>query len=156
MSRAIKQFFYRDNGTISIEFAVIFPLFLSLFLFTLEFSRMMFIGSSLDLMSTQIGRKSMLDENSNIDYSIEFNRILGEEIPLWPFLTTTNDFHVTVKFCQTIDDVIEDRCDFSSSVHDRIVFYTIEYRYYAAFTQFFSRFFDSSLTKKIVMYREFK
>lgn len=156
MLRVIKLFFYRDKGAISIEFAVIFPLFLTLFLFTLEFSRVMFIGSSLDLMSTQIGRKSMLNENSNIDYSVEFNRILGEELPLWPLLTTASDFHVTVKYCQTMNDVIQDSCNFSSGVNDKIVFYTIEYRYYAILSQLFSRFFDSSLTKKIVMYREFK
>lgn len=156
MLKRYKRFLHQEKGVVSIEFAIIFPFLLLLFIFVLEFSRIMFIGSAMDLVATEATRRSAITEGSLVDYDAQLKQTLVQDVPLWPFLTTADDFHVNVTYCATIQDVINNNCD--ATLHDshEIILFQLNYQYFAAFSSLFSHIIDSSLTKKTIVYREFK
>ncbi|OCG22548.1 MULTISPECIES: TadE/TadG family type IV pilus assembly protein [unclassified Gilliamella] len=153
MLKCWKLFFRKNNANVSIEFAIVFPYLIVLFVFVLELSRIMFIGSALDLMSTEITRKTAISENGN--YTKQMQQLVISEVPLWPYLTNPDDFHVTVAYCQTIQDVINKTCQNTLNADTRLLLFNLQYDYYAMFSGPFSRILNSSLTKKTVIYREF-
>ncbi|WP_392564694.1 pilus assembly protein [Orbus wheelerorum] len=148
------SFFTQKTGIISIEFAIIFPMFISLFLFSIEMSRIMLIGSSMDLVSTQVARKAAITENFN-DYSKVIKEALSAEVPDWVMLTSSNDFTVKVNYCSSIDDVIYNRCNSNSADKNKIILFELKYNYSLIFSSLFSQLIDSSLNKRVVIYREF-
>lgn len=156
MLRLNRSFLSHKTGIVSIEFAIVFPFLIVLFLFTVEFSRMMFIGSSLDLITTQISRQAALAEEREIDYAEKFNQILTTEESLWPFLASKDNFHVKLEYCHSIKEIIDNRCSSSVSVDRNIMYFTLRYQYFAMFSSIFSRLIDTALTKKVIVYREFK
>jgi hypothetical protein len=146
-------FLRQKQASIAIEFAFVFPFLISLFLFTLELSRIMIIGSSLDLMATEITRRVAISERGN--YVAQMNQFATSEVPLWPYLTNSNDLHITVKFCKTVRDTIDNTCQNTANDDTSIILFYLKYDYYAIFSQLFGRIIDSSLTKKTIVYREF-
>ncbi|WP_392552779.1 pilus assembly protein [Orbus wheelerorum] len=146
------------KGTISVEFAIIIPMLIVLFLFVLEMSRVILIGSSLDLVSTQVSRKTAITENINRDalsYSVVYEQALAEEIPGWSILTSKDNFTVKVTFCDSINDVINNNCNSAQPNANKIILFDLQYHYSAIFSFLFSRLIDASLNKKIIVYREF-
>lgn len=155
MGRSSKSFFTERKASVSIEFAIVFPFLIVLFLFVLEFSRIMFIGSALDLMTAEITRKTAISESQGINYAQRLENIIEDELPLWPYLTNANDFETTVTYCKSVQEVLDDVCISTSSKDSHIILFKLEYQYYAVFNTLFSRMLDSSLTKKTIVYREF-
>lgn len=155
MGRSSKSFFTERKASVSIEFAIVFPFLIVLFLFVLEFSRIMFIGSALDLMTAEITRKTAISESQGINYAQRLEHIIEDELPLWPYLTNANDFETTVTYCKSVQEVLDDVCISTSSKDSHIILFKLEYQYYAVFNTLFSRMLDSSLTKKTIVYREF-
>ncbi|MWP46337.1 TadE/TadG family type IV pilus assembly protein [Gilliamella sp. Pas-s27] len=148
-----KLFFRQKNASVSIEFAIVFPSFIVLFLFVLEFSRIMFVGSALDLMTTEITRKTAISEQQNYDQQLQ--QLIESEAPLWPYIADPQKFHITVAYCETIEKAINNNCQGSPSDDTHILLFELTYDYYAIFSQLFSRILDTSLKKKTIVYREF-
>lgn len=147
------------RGVISIEFAICFPLFLLLFAFVLEMNRLMFIGSSLDLLTADVARRASITENINKNassYSDIFYNELSKELSLWPMLTSQNNFIVQVEFCNNIKNIIDDKCDTTSTSLSKIIHYKVEYRYNAFFSSLFSNLANANLKRESVVYREFQ
>lgn len=155
MIKLSRSLFTERNASVSVEFAIVFPFLILLFLFVLEFSRIMFIGSALDLMTAEITRKTAISESQGINYAQRLEDIIEDEVPLWPYLTNANDFQTTVTYCKSVQDVLNDACLPTSSKDSHIILFKLEYQYYAVFNTLFSRMLDSSLTKKTIVYREF-
>ncbi|OCG37561.1 hypothetical protein A9G29_11395 [Gilliamella sp. Fer2-1] len=153
MLKCWRLFFCQKNANISIEFAIVCPFLIALFVFMLELSRIMIIGSALDLMSTEITRKVAISENTN--YTEQMQQLVTSEVQLWPYLTNSNDFHITVTFCSTIQDIANNSCQSTLSDNTRLILFNLQYDYRAVFSDMFSSILDSSLTKKTVVYREF-
>lgn len=152
-------FFLKEKkGSISIEFALIFPMFIALFMFVLEISRVMFIGSALDLVSSQVGRETTITENINknsLTYTNIYEEVLAREIPGWTILASKDNFKIDVQYCNTIKDVINNGCSSNLSMTNKIILFNVTYSYKAIFPSLFSKLIDASLIKKVVVYREF-
>lgn len=148
-----KLLFRQKNANVSIEFAIVFPCLIVLFLFVLEFSRIMFIGSALDLMTTEITRKTAISEQKNYEQQVQ--QLIQSEAPLWPYIADPQKIHITVTYCEKIEQAINNNCQSSSSNDTRILLFELQYDYYAIFSQLFSRILDTSLKKKTIVYREF-
>lgn len=147
-----------NKGVISIEFSLIFPWLLIMFLFVLEMGRLMFISSSLNLVVATTARKTALYEQLNkngTSYPTIFYNELEKELPLWGVVTDKDSLIVNVKYCNTIQDVIYEKCDNSLRDTREIIFYEISYKYNAFFGSLFTKLADSSLTRRTVVYREF-
>lgn len=148
-----KLFFGQKNASVSIEFAIVFPYLIVLFLFVLEFSRIMIIGSALDLVTTEITRKTAISQNAN--YNQQLQELINSEVPLWPYIADPQKFEITVKYCKKIDEAINNNC-LNTPVSDApILLFELKYDYNAIFSKLFARILDSSLEKKTIVYREF-
>ena len=148
----LKLFFGEKNGVVSIQFAVIFPFLLSLFLVAFEFSRLMIIGSALDLMTTEITRQTAITEQD--DYVEKIEALIQSEVPLWPYIADTNNFSITLKYCKKVSEIVGDQCQSALTDETHILLFDLKYQYFSVFTQLFS-FLDTALTRRVVVYREF-
>ena len=147
------------RGVISIELAICFPVFLLMFIFVLEMNRLMFISSSLDLLTADVARRASITENINKNtssYSNIFYNELSKELSLWPMLTSQDNFIVQVEFCNNIKNIVDDNCNTTSASLSKIIHYKVEYRYNAIFSSLFSDLADTSLKRESVVYREFQ
>lgn len=154
LARLIKE----KKGMISIEFAVLFPSLVVMFIFVLEMARLMFIASSLNLVAADIARKTALSEDVNqksTTYATIFYNELKNELPLWGVVTKEDSLTVNVKYCKNIQEVIDEKCADSLQIESKIIFYDISYKYNALFASLFTKLADSSLTRRTVVYREF-
>ena len=152
MLKYIGLFFSQKNGVVSIQFAVIFPFLLILFLIAFELSRVMIIGSALDLMTTEITRQAAITEQD--DYADKIESLIQTEVPLWPYITNPSHFNVTVRYCKEINDVISDNCQTNLTDETHILLFDLRYQYLVVFTEFFG-FINTALARKTVVYREF-
>ena len=152
MLKCWKLFLGQKNGVVSIQFAVIFPFLLSLFLIAFEFSRLMIIGSALDLMTTEITRQTAITEQD--DYAEKIEGLIQSEVPLWPYLADTKNFSITLKYCKKVSEIIGDQCQSTLSDETHILLFDLKYQYFSLFPELFS-FLDTALTRKTVVYREF-
>ena len=147
-----RLFWGQKNGVVSIQFAVIFPFLLILFLIAFEFSRLMIIGSALDLMTTEITRQTAITEQD--DYAEKIEGLIQSEVPLWPYIADTNNFSVNLKYCKKVSEVVGDQCQSALTDETHILQFDLEYQYFTVFSQLFS-YLDTALTRKTVVYREF-
>lgn len=147
-----KLFLGQKNGVVSIQFAVIFPFLLILFLIAFEFSRLMIIGSALDLMTTEITRQTAITEQD--DYAEKIEGLIQSEVPLWPYIADTTNFSVNLKYCKKVSEVVGDQCQSALNDETHILLFDLKYQYFSVFTQLFS-FLDTALTRKVIVYREF-
>ncbi|MFQ1008116.1 TadE/TadG family type IV pilus assembly protein [Gilliamella apicola] len=152
MLKYIGLFFRQKNGVVSIQFTIIFPFLIILFFIALEFSRIMIIGSALDLMTTEITRQAAITEQD--DYAEKIENLVQTEVPLWPYIAEPGHFNVTVKYCKEVNDVINDRCQTTLTDETHILLFDLKYQYLVIFTEFFG-FLNTALTRKTVVYREF-
>ena len=152
MLKCWKLFLGQKNGVVSIQFAVIFPFLFTLFLIAFEFSRIMIIGSALDLMTTEITRQTAISEQD--DYAEKIEDLIQSEVPLWPYIADTNNFRVTLKYCKKVSEIIGDQCQTSLTDETHILLFDLQYQYFSIFPKIFS-FLDTALTRKAVVYREF-
>lgn len=156
MQLKLGKFYKRNNGSISIEFAIICPCLILMFAFVLELSRIMLIGSALDLEVAEISRKTAITENVSKanDYRQVFIEQLKKDIPWWDVLASADQFQVEVTHCNYIDEVIQDQC-VASGIVGKILLFKINYNYSTMFPSLFDDFISTSLNKKAVVYREF-
>jgi tight adherence protein E len=148
-----KLFFRQKKASVSVEFAIVFPLLVVLFLFVLEFSRIMFIGSALDLVTTEITRKAAISQQSS--YQQQMQQLIASESLLFPYIADPQKFTVTVKYCETVKQVTDGGCQAALADNTQILLFELQYKYSAIFSKLFSRILDTSLTKKTIAYREF-
>lgn len=153
MLKCWKLFFRQKNANVPIEFAIVFPYIIILFLFIIEFSRIMFIGSALDLVTTEITRQTAISQKN--DYNQKLQQLIRTEVPLWPYIADPKKFEIAVTYCKTIDETIKNNCQGSPSDDTRILLFKLKYDYRAIISNLFSRILDTSLEKKTVVYREF-
>ena len=152
MLKYLEFFFRQKNGVVSIQFAIIFPFLLILFLLAFEFSRVMIIGSALDLMTTEITRQVAITEED--DYAEKIEDLIQSEVPLWPYVANPDHFEVSVKYCKKINDIISNNCQTTLSDETNLLLFDLKYQYSVIFSEFFS-FLDTALARKTVVYREF-
>jgi|GEM_PF-2421202 len=157
MRQLINRFCQQRGASVSIEFAMILPFLLFLFLLTLELSRIMLISSSLDLLSTELSRKTAIAEPKELaakSYQTLLNEQLIDELGQWTILADVGNVTTTLSFCESVDDIVTNRCTDTISDGDKLILFKIKYDY----PIFFSSLFNLSsiaFDKKAVVYREY-
>lgn len=154
MKQLFHQLYKQNRGSvISIEFALIMPCLVLMFIFVLEFSRVLLIGSSLDLVMTEVTRSTAISEHDD-NYQDLFVAQLQSDFSWWPILASVDKTKLSVTYCSSIHAALNDNCSTQANKQSLILF-EASYQYSAIFSPFFNDLIDASLTKKALVYREF-
>lgn len=146
------------KGSIAIEASVLFPTLLLIFFVVLEMGRILFLGSALNIITTDITRRASLTEEvvkESKSYASIFYNQLSKELTLWSVLASKDNLIVDVKFCNSIQQVIDDNCENSVESDSQIILYNVKYQYNHLFNSLFNTLAESSLNQKTIVYREF-
>lgn len=147
-----------NSGAASIEFSVVLIPFLASLLFIMELCRIMYLTAAVDLVLAESARYISL-EPSATDYSQSFNRVLNDNIALWPLLASGQPVNVSVSHCANLADLRDmvSRCTMDDADGNRaLAVYSLTYHYKPLFFIFSAGKFDSLLSRKVVFIQEAK
>ncbi|EBS6151965.1 pilus assembly protein [Salmonella enterica subsp. enterica serovar Chester] len=147
-----------NSGAASIEFSLILIPFLASILFIMELCRIMYLTAAIDLVLAESGRYISL-EPSVIDYAQNFNKMLNDNIVLWPLLASGQSVDVSVYHCEKVSDLsnIASSCTMDDTTGKKILaMYSVNYQYKPLFFIFSAGFFDSLLSRKLIYIQEAK
>lgn len=145
-------------GAASIEFSLVLVPFLASLLFIMELCRIMYLTSAIDLVLAESARYTSL-EPSTTDYTQNFNKMLNDNIVLWPLLASGQSVDVSVYHCEKVTDLrsIMSSCTVDDTAGKKILaMYSITYHYKPLFFIFSAGYFDSLLSRKVIYIQEAK
>ncbi|EKA2346743.1 pilus assembly protein [Salmonella enterica subsp. enterica serovar Newport] len=149
---------FSNNGTASIEFSLVLIPFLASVLFILELCRIMYLTAAIDLVLAESAHYTSL-EPSVTDYELSFNKMLNDNIVLWPLLASGQSVDATVLHCDKISDLVNtaSSCTIDDTAGSKILaLYSLKYHYKPLFFIFSDGHFDSLFTRKIIYIQEVK
>ncbi|HHQ7228721.1 TPA: TadE/TadG family type IV pilus assembly protein [Salmonella enterica subsp. enterica] len=152
------RMFIKNNGTASIEFSLVLIPFLASILFILELCRIMYLAAAIDLVLAESARYTSL-EPSVTDYEQTFNKMLNDNIVLWPLLSSGQSVDAKVRHCGKISDLVNAAisCTIDDTAGNKMLaLYSLNYHYKPLFFIFNDGHFDSLLTRKIIYIQEAK
>ncbi|QIQ21311.1 TadE/TadG family type IV pilus assembly protein [Zophobihabitans entericus] len=149
----------QSGAVLSIEFAVILPLFLLLIFMFIEFCRLLFVSSVLDVITVEGGYfVAKTKEESN--YSQLFYDKVSDDIPIWPLITSSSHLKVEIVYCSLVDDAINftknggGNC-YTSPINHSLAVFSVEYQYSPMFSNSLFSSFKSVLERKVVVFKEY-
>lgn len=152
------NWFRNNDGSATIEFSLVLIPFLSSLLFIMELCRVMYLSAAIDLVVAESGRYVSL-EPSVTDYTGRFNRMLNDNIVLWPLLSSGQPVYVSVYHCEKVLDLIDKggRCSSDDTSSKKVLaVYSIAYKYKPLFFIFSKGHFDSLLSRDVIFVQEAK
>ncbi|UHO32184.1 pilus assembly protein [Citrobacter rodentium NBRC 105723 = DSM 16636] len=118
-----------ERGAVAVELALVFfPLMFMIFLL-FELCRVTYISSALNLATAEASRYAAVAKISDKDYERIFREKLQNDVPLWPSLTKDTNLTISVKYCDTLNDIITDNCDSQSYEQKPLAVYHVGYAY---------------------------
>ena len=105
------RFFYSHRGSITIEFSMVFIIFLFILLSSAEISRLFYISASLDLAVSEAAKSAKNKESTN---NASYISVLKQKLAtrrgvLGPFIAENNEIKTDVVFSESISDMINDK-----------------------------------------------
>ncbi|ENW6032992.1 TadE/TadG family type IV pilus assembly protein [Salmonella enterica] len=150
--------FLNDEGSASVEFTIVLIPFLASLLFIMELCRVMYLTAAVDLVLAESGRYISL-EPAVADYSVSFNKMLNDNIVLWPLLSSGQSVDVSVYHCDKISDLlnITSSCTLADDTGKKVLaIYSVTYHYKPLFFFFSAGHFDSLFIRRVVYIQEAK
>lgn len=134
----LKKFNKNQNGAIiSIEFAIIVPIFILLFLMFIELSRLLYISTVLDSITIDGSYYTAKTNDLNNKQDLEqmfYNKVAREQT-LWSLVTSVDDLEVNVAYCSLVKDAIDylnknnGNC-YSLPFNNALVIFSVSYKYH--------------------------
>ena len=150
MSKMREQFSRSNEGSVTIDFTVVFVLFLLTLLSCAEIGRLLYISASLDLAVSEAVKSTKNREGGNsavLRQSLNAqNGILGD------FITNNNVINTTVEFSNSISDLISQI--YSSSETSPLAKYTVFYTYQPLFFLIPSHWANIQLSREVIFVQE--
>ncbi|MFL4556662.1 TadE/TadG family type IV pilus assembly protein [Yersinia kristensenii] len=174
MSETIINFFRSNRGSITIEFSIVFVLFLFILLSSAEMARLFYISSSLDLAvseATKAAKNKRTDDKTTYN-TIVRQRLMTQTGVLGSFITDEN-LITQVVFSNSIDDIINDSIfdsignDIGNNLNEIITGgrhnddslplakYTVIYSYNPIFFPIPSVFANTLLKREVIFVQEY-
>lgn len=154
MNGNVITFFRSNNGSIAIEFLIVFILFIFILLSSAEITRLLYISSNLDLAFSEATKTA---KNRNITDNRDYNTILRQRL-----ITQTGVFGAFIADSNIVTDVT-----FSNSINDIInnaqqddnnlvlAKYTASYTYRAVFFPIPTIFANTLLKREVIFVQEY-
>ncbi|MBW5825161.1 pilus assembly protein [Yersinia kristensenii] len=173
MSENIMTFFRSNRGSISIEFSILFVLFLFILLSSAEMARLFYISSNLDLAVSEATKAA---KNKSKDDRTTYNTIVRQKLitqtGIFGVFITNENIITQVVFSNSIDDIINDSLfdsignDIGNNLNEIIsggrhnddslplAKYTIIYSYQPIFFPISSVFANTLLRREVIFVQE--
>ncbi|WP_420072500.1 MULTISPECIES: TadE/TadG family type IV pilus assembly protein [unclassified Yersinia (in: enterobacteria)] len=150
MSKMREQFSCSNEGSVTIEFTVVFVLFLLTLLSCAEISRLLYISASLDLAVSEAVKSTKNREDSNS--AILRQSLTAQNGILGAFITNNNAINTTVEFSNNISDLINQI--YSGSETSPLAKYTVTYIYHPLFFPIPSHWANIQLSREVIFVQE--
>lgn len=151
----VKKFFVREDGAAAIEFAVVaFPFIVSI-LFIMELCRVVYIMSSVDLILSDTANATAI-LSSSADKKNYFEKHVNDVSKKWMLLLAKDNVKVesTIKYCETIDSLINAQCTDTYSPTASIGLYKINVPYEPLFFVFPTKLIQRHMGRTIALIQE--
>ncbi|MFV8801419.1 TadE/TadG family type IV pilus assembly protein [Yersinia sp. LJYL362] len=127
MSEVPLRFFHSNRGSITIEFSMVFILFLFILLLSAEISRLCYISASLDFAVSEAAKsaKNKDPSNNSSSASVLQQKLAAHHGILGPFITEGNKVNINIAFSENISDIINN----NTSNNDTLSLARYSFRY---------------------------
>ncbi|HEN3602696.1 TPA: pilus assembly protein [Yersinia enterocolitica] len=153
MNGNVITFFRSNNGSITIEFLIVFTLFIFILLSSAEITRILYISSNLDLAFSEAVKAA---KNRNITDNRDYNTILRQKLiaqtgVFGAFIADSN-IVTDVTFSNSINDIINNAQQDDNNL--ALAKYTVSYTYKAVFFPTPTIFANTLLRREVVFVQE--
>ena len=147
------RFFRSNTGSVTVEFTIVFVLFIFTLLFSAEISRLLYISASLDLAVSEAAKSAKNKEINNESYQSIFNSKLIEQQGIFGKFISPNNTVATVEFANSIADITSNKMSAQHS-NQKLARYTVRYKYKPMFFSIPSIWADSLLSREVIFAQE--
>lgn len=154
MSKITRSFIHSRKGSITIEFSIVFFLFIVTLLFSAEITRLFYTSASLDLAISEVVKSAKNKQRNDSDsYNTVLKKtLLSQQGVLGTFITDDNSVKTSVKFSLSIDDIINN--NMSDDNKSPLAKYTVSYLYRPVFFPIPSIWANSLLLREVIFAQE--
>jgi len=128
LPRSIRQYVISSRGVVSIEMAIVTPLFITLATFVFSLCWMFYLVAAIDLAVVETGKIAAVSDNN---YEAVFKEKLESTGTPWVWFINGDNVTLNVQYCESIDQAIAEQC-FSNPASPKlypIAIYEIRYKY---------------------------
>ncbi|WP_158784045.1 TadE/TadG family type IV pilus assembly protein [Pantoea sp. BAV 3049] len=118
-----------EDGSLVIEFSLVFPVFVFLVFFVFEICRYLFISAAIDATLSSAARTSSSQASTVVDYNLIFRDTIRNESALWAGLIDASQLTTHVSFCSSVTQAIADSCSETASSGKVLAYYQVKYNY---------------------------
>lgn len=155
MCKIIRLFLRSSNGSVTVEFATVFILFIFTLLFSAEISRLLYISASLDLAVSEAEKsaKNKQEDDSATYQSVFLNSLMAQKGLLGTFITNNNAVTANVEFSDNTADIIANKM---SKVYtdQKLARYSVSYTYSPLFFPIPSVWSNILLSREVIFVQE--
>ncbi|WP_145553407.1 TadE/TadG family type IV pilus assembly protein [Yersinia bercovieri] len=155
MCKIIRLFLRSSNGSVTVEFATVFILFIFTLLFSAEISRLLYISASLDLAVSEAAKsaKNKQEDDSATYQSVFLNSLMAQKGLLGTFITNNNAVTANVEFSDNTADIIANKM---SKVYtdQKLARYSVSYTYSPLFFPIPSVWSNILLSREVIFVQE--
>ncbi|CNI12509.1 putative tight adherance operon protein [Yersinia frederiksenii] len=154
MSKITRSFIHSRKGSITIEFSIVFFLFIVMLLFSAEITRLFYTSASLDLAISEAVKSTKNKQRNDSDSynTVLKKRLLSQRGVLGTFITDDNSVKTSVTFSLSIDDIINN--NMSDDNKSPLAKYTVSYLYRPVFFPIPSLWANSLLLREVIFAQE--
>ncbi|HDL6963598.1 TPA: pilus assembly protein [Yersinia enterocolitica] len=148
------RFFHSNRGSITIEFSMVFILFLFILLSSAEISRLIYISANMDLAVSEAAKSAKNKEpTDNTSYtSVLQEKFIAHHGVLGPFIAENNNVSTNVVFSKNISDLIDN--DTSTDHNLPLAKYTVSYLYRPIFFPISPSWANTLLLREVIFAQE--
>lgn len=150
MSKMREQFFRSNEGMVTIEFTIVFVLFLLTLLSCAEIGRLLYISASLDLAVSEAVKSTKNRENNNS--AVLRQNLNSQNGILGTFITNDNAINTTVEFSNSISNLINQT--YSGAQRSPLAKYSVTYTYQPLFFPISSHWANIQLSREVIFVQE--
>lgn len=154
MNKITRSFIHSRKGSITIEFSIVFFLFIVTLLFSAEITRLFYTSASLDLAISEAVKSAKNKQRNDSDSynTVLKKRLLSQRGVLGTFITDDNSVKTSVTFSLSIDDIINS--NMSDDNKSPLAKYTVRYLYRPVFFPIPSLWANSLLLREVIFAQE--
>lgn len=147
----------RNEGSVAVEFALVFTPFIISIFFILELCRMSFVISAMDLALSESGYTASVTRAPD-KYLEIFTQKLDAKLANVPLIGAGYQLHTSVTFCDNISQLISTQqvCSTQISNGKQLAIYELELDYHPMFLTFATSMFEKYLTRNLIFVQEFQ
>lgn len=148
------SFVKEKKSVITVEFALIIIPYLLLFLLTAEICRMFYVSSVINLSLAESSRYAA--NNRELSYKEAFINNYKKNLVSFPLLANANQISFDVYYCETIEDIISDKCITNNKDKMPLAIYHIDYHYKPVFFILPNNYTNKIISRNLVYVQEYE